>query len=441
MSIQLLFYANQPTLKNLTLTKVCLLKFKDLDFCKNTSDPIIGKDDFVQTNTSHWELYLTIARFLPAVLVTLYAGSWGDKFGRKFPLLIPPLGLAVASLGYVFFDLHIERFPLWTLVLSQFATGITGGELVMISASLSYLVVVFDVESRIQRISILQAMVLIGSSIGPSISGVLRDIYGDYAVFIMTGIISVLIFVYTILVLKNIQPVGGGVSFTLKNAFDLNHVKDSVLVIIKPRTKGRRNLVLTIVGMSGFYFFNISNEPLSWDYTQFTTWSTVTRGLSGLCLLVVLPIARHFFQFKDTAIGIVSTGADVIYFVIMGFASKTWIVYAASVFYVMENFTAVSFRSVMARIIRKDEEGKVFSFLAIIENLSFILSASFVNELWPLTRKFFKGTLLEVAAFFGIIVTVIMIYIHKKVKEVENNSKSIPCKELQNMDEKALEIK
>ncbi|KAG1674567.1 Proton-coupled folate transporter [Nymphon striatum] len=363
------FYANQPTLKNLTLTKVCLLKFKDLDFCKNTSDPIIGKDDFVQTNTSHWELYLTIARFLPAVLVTLYAGSWGDKFGRKFPLLIPPLGLAVASLGYVFFDLHIERFPLWTLVLSQFATGITGGELVMISASLSYLVVVFDVESRIQRISILQAMVLIGSSIGPSISGVLRDIYGDYAVFIMT------------------------------------------------------------------------DEPLSWDYTQFTTWSTVTRGLSGLCLLVVLPIARHFFQFKDTAIGIVSTGADVIYFVIMGFASKTWIVYAASVFYVMENFTAVSFRSVMARIIRKDEEGKVFSFLAIIENLSFILSASFVNELWPLTRKFFKGTLLDVAAFFGIIVTVIMIYIHKKVKEVENNSKSISCKELQNMDEKALEIK
>ncbi|KAG1674566.1 Proton-coupled folate transporter [Nymphon striatum] len=374
------FYANQPTLKNLTLTKVCLLKFKDLDFCKNTSDPIIGKDDFVQTNTSHWELYLTIARFLPAVLVTLYAGSWGDKFGRKFPLLIPPLGLAVASLGYVFFDLHIERFPLWTLVLSQFATGITGGELVMISASLSYLVVVFDVESRIQRISILQAMVLIGSSIGPSISGVLRDIYGDYAVFIMTGV------------------------WVLKYLF----VKD---------------------------------EPLSWDYTQFTTWSTVTRGLSGLCLLVVLPIARHFFQFKDTAIGIVSTGADVIYFVIMGFASKTWIVYAASVFYVMENFTAVSFRSVMARIIRKDEEGKVFSFLAIIENLSFILSASFVNELWPLTRKFFKGTLLDVAAFFGIIVTVIMIYIHKKVKEVENNSKSISCKELQNMDEKALEIK
>lgn len=257
------FYTNSAILKNMTLTKICNVKFENVSFCRNTSNPDIGKDDFVQSVVSHWQMYLTITGFLSSVTISLYAGSWGDKFGRKFPLLLPPIGLFISSVSFALFDLNIAKSPLWSLLLAQLAQGIFGGEMVMISASVAYIVTVCAPDQKVQRLSVLQSTIIFGATVGPFLSNIVRENSGDYGVFIMTASAAALCFLYTLLVLRNVPPKDGGIAMSLKELWRLDHLKDSLVVAFRPRESGVRQVVLILVGFTAFHFYNDSGNLLA----------------------------------------------------------------------------------------------------------------------------------------------------------------------------------
>ena len=54
----------------------------------------------VQATASTWIKISTACMTVPSIVVDCYLGSWSDLFGRKFTLVLPPLGALFGSIVY-----------------------------------------------------------------------------------------------------------------------------------------------------------------------------------------------------------------------------------------------------------------------------------------------------------------------------------------------------
>lgn len=78
------------------MQQVCLEDFSQ-DVCddlyaRKNSDAL----DTVQAGSSHWVLGSTLTLSISSVITAQFLGSWSDTYGRKVPMLLPPLGEVVS---------------------------------------------------------------------------------------------------------------------------------------------------------------------------------------------------------------------------------------------------------------------------------------------------------------------------------------------------------
>ena len=126
--VQLLTYSHPgQTCQGLYSRTVC--DSLDLDEYKTERDA-------VQDGASYWMLYSNIALAVPTVISGIYIGTWSDLFGRKVPLLLPPLGQILAALVYMAMSAY-EAVPVGFNVLANLLAGeqsITGCRALLMGA-------------------------------------------------------------------------------------------------------------------------------------------------------------------------------------------------------------------------------------------------------------------------------------------------------------------
>ncbi|CAM1304992.1 Uncharacterised protein g3932 [Pycnogonum litorale] len=427
----LALFTSTPTTSKLLLIKVCLTKFHKIEYCRNTSNPDIGDDDYIQDHTAKWSLYNSLAYFLPALMTVLYAGSWGDKFGRKFPLLFPPVGFVMSALGLAFVGKYIETAPLWAFTVSQIPSGLFGGELVIIASSFSYLSDVTDAGNRIKRLSVLQTMLTLAGVVGPLLSlGILR-ISDEFAVYCTTSALAIMSLIYTCFVLQRIDPVGGAKPINLRTIFGNENVIEGIGIVFKRRDGDKRKIILLLFTVFTIFVFTISldvagvlylylkDKPLSWTYSQYIVLSSLMAALSGFNTLVILPLMKTYFHLRDTTFGTFAAGMNIAGFVVIGFATNSKLIYTSRILMSFGSFISITCRTALSKLVEKNEQGKVFSLNAAVENGAFLTASLVFNSLWPITRGFFKGTLFEAMAFVGVIVFLLLLYLHQKLKKTD----------------------
>ena len=76
----------------------------------------------MQDGASYWMLYSNVALAVPTVISGIYIGTWSDIFGRKVPLLLPPLGQILAALVYMAMSAY-EAVPVGFNVLANLLAG------------------------------------------------------------------------------------------------------------------------------------------------------------------------------------------------------------------------------------------------------------------------------------------------------------------------------
>ncbi|CAM1327935.1 Uncharacterised protein g9634 [Pycnogonum litorale] len=419
---------NSSTNAKLILTKTCYDKYEDLEYCMNSTNPDIGDDDYVQKHSSRWILYMNLASFIPGMLIAIYAGSWGDKFGRKFPLLIPPIGQCLTCVSLALASRYIKSVPIWTFVLSIIPSGLSGGELVVISGCFSYVVNICKPEDRIRRLSVLQAMIQFASAIGPLICLGILSVSSNFVVYCTTSGLALISLLYACFVLQRVDPVGGAEPINFKSLFEIQHVVEGLTVIFKKRDGDGRKSILILFFIFIIYFFMyygtvtilylyVKDKPLSWTFTEYIILLSTANAVLGTMALIILPLIRSFVSFRDTTLGIISLGVGTVALVIMGFAETRTSVYIAKCLFSVAVLTIISCRAVLSNLVETNEQGKVFSLNAAVENISFMSSTAIFNGLWPITRQFFKGTLYEILSAVAFFAFLMMIYLHLKLEK------------------------
>lgn len=85
-----------------SLFQVCLEKYS-VAVCDDLYAPVNEAAlNYTQTGASHWVLASTLSLTLPSILTAQLLGSWSDTYGRKIPMLLPPVGELLADVRHTY---------------------------------------------------------------------------------------------------------------------------------------------------------------------------------------------------------------------------------------------------------------------------------------------------------------------------------------------------
>jgi len=228
--------------QDLVYEKVCRTTF-NVTVCENLHDPKYSEClDIVQNATSVWILISTVSLAFPSIISAIFLGSWGNRFGRKLPLVFPSVGGLIGSLVYVWMSLYNLSSPVWPLVIASGISGIFGGYVSCIMAVTSYLSSVPSEGSRTVQVALLEAMSFIGGTVGPFAGGGVFSISSHAIVFVCISISHLLVIEYVLLCVHEV--VGNDTDDSYCSSF---HIRDSVTACFRSRDGYKRVHLLCFI--------------------------------------------------------------------------------------------------------------------------------------------------------------------------------------------------
>lgn len=262
------------TFQALVYQKICLDNYNG-SICENLdkNDTLKTQENFVQKQTSLWILYSNVAFAVPSVFaVFLFIGPWGDRVGRKIPLIFPIVGALFYSVCNLINSVYMKAH-LGYLLIGNVINGISGGYVALLMAVHSYVAHISLPEERIVRIGILQGMSFLSSTLGTATSGIMLDRTGYVFVFGTLAVVMAITLLYILIWVDNIVPEEQeqGRSGWFQTLF-LKSMKDVCLCVYDKRSSKHfwsiaLLLVITLLAMItivGMLSFLISQYYMKW---------------------------------------------------------------------------------------------------------------------------------------------------------------------------------
>ena len=300
-------------------------------------DEVQDIEQRVQTEASHWLLYLNIASGVPSILVSLFYGGLSDQLGRKLFLILPVCGTAfnaVVILLVVYFS-HV--LPLSFLLLGSIVTGFLGNFSVVNFAVYSYASDVSSKTRRTTQIGVLESMTYLGGTLSLVLGGLWITKSQSFAPpFWCVIACNLAVLVYVLVALPESWKIRHvGVSGLNKLRSLCHSIGKNLVGFFSLFANSWRLAVLMIMyfvveinflGITDVVIFYSLGEPLCWRPNFIGYFLALKVFLNGMASLFLLPLFS-VAGIADTVIilfGLVSGAAAL---VLMGLAKKTWIMF------------------------------------------------------------------------------------------------------------------
>ncbi|GAB6030739.1 hypothetical protein CHUAL_007590 [Chamberlinius hualienensis] len=442
-------YMNYGVYQDLLYNKLCLEHY---DYSHSICDDPQGEAlDYVQKQGAYWLAYNNIALFIPSILAACYLGAWGDRYGRKIPILAAVVSTMFEYLILLIISVY-ENSSVYFTLLANFISGLGGGYLMVVASMMSYVADISSTNSRTTRVGILESMTTFGSFFGPFISGYLLEGVGYAYTFLFSVSCNTVVAIYLVLRLKNISPASkikkppdterrendivdilNSTSYSSSEVLTerkrseamcrLGYVYEGFLVCFRKREGKTRLYILSLVAAclcvfmannaeSDLSYLYAKDKPLNWSYKTYSQYCSLKNALSASMLLIGLPLLRKYFHMKDTslaAIGLVSKASGLILLSLSTTLPMMFIVPELALF---SMYPVPSMRSMLSKYVKPTEQGKMFSALAAVESSTEIIATLTYNNLYPVTRSFFNGFCFIMAAIFLVPSLSIICWLH-----------------------------
>lgn len=196
-------------IQNLNLDKTCRVK---LNLSDSICDALIESKgnrtayeadiQNIIANIESWKSIIATA--IPTLLV-IFMGAWSDRTGnRKICILLPLIGEFLVCISnllstYFFYQIGVEV----TMFLEAIFPAITGGWVMVYLGVFSYISDITDEESRTFRVGVVNLCLTAGIPIGTALSGILLKVLGYYGIFLISGSVYIMTFIYGVITLKS----------------------------------------------------------------------------------------------------------------------------------------------------------------------------------------------------------------------------------------------
>lgn len=263
----MLIFLESNALQELIAVKSCLKIYnpENASFCGNKT--VFTHQ--VEQEKIYWVRFNGAALFFFTFLSSFFVASWSDKFGRKLPMLIPPLGTVIAASVNCALSTFIRSDVAYILISSSIS-GLTFGSVGIIASTFGFITDISDESARTKKMMILEAMIYIGGTAGIYIGKEFLHqldysltINGFSQLFLFEICVALLIAVY---IMFRIPSRGNDTSeasvISCANLFSLDHVKSSVQAVFRAREAGKRKIVLLLSLALFFIYFGLVGEFL-----------------------------------------------------------------------------------------------------------------------------------------------------------------------------------
>lgn len=294
-------------------------------------------EQLVQSEASHWLLYLNIASGIPSILFSLFYGSLSDVLGRRLFIVLPVVGTAFNAAIILLVIYLPNLLPLAFLLLGSLVSGILGNFSVVNFAVYSYVSDVSAEMGRTRQIGVLESMTYLGGTVSLVLGGVWITRSHYYAApFWCVIACNVAILVYVIVALpESWKPLTVSISHhnrlsTLCNLIGRNLISYFKLLFTNWRL-AMLNFIYFVVeinflGIADVVIFYSLGEPLCWSANLVGYFLALKVFLNGMASLLLLPLFSAV-GLPDTVIILLGLASGSAALIIMGLATHTWMMF------------------------------------------------------------------------------------------------------------------
>ena len=194
--------------QQLIYRKTCIQHFNST-YCqtlyKSRNPTFKANQDFIQKETSQWIVYISVARAIPSILITLLYTVKFDRVGRKRIMILPIIGGTILVASYII-NSHFMEWPVPWMFLGIFLDASFGQYPTLLAAVFAYLADTTSNENRTIRVIILESMLFLGGLISEITNGLLLQNYGFLPPFILMLSVYILVIIYWFFLKESYTP-------------------------------------------------------------------------------------------------------------------------------------------------------------------------------------------------------------------------------------------
>lgn len=326
---------------------------------------------------AHYGILLALYALMQFLCAPLL-GALSDRFGRRPVILV---SLAGATLDYL---VMASAMVLPLLYIGRIISGVTGATMSVASAAIADIT---PEDGRAQRFGMIGACFGLGFIAGPLLGGIAGG-FGIHYPFLLAMALNGVNFLLALfclpetskgvkmpLAVQNFNPLGG-----FRWATGIKSLTPLIVVFTLMQLVGQVPAALWII------------------YTQDRfAWSVSTVGLSlaafGLCHALVQglltgPITEKLGERRTLILGM---GMDGIGYVLMAFASESWMVLPILVFLSMGGIASPALQSIITRQVDETRLGEVQGILASATSLTGIIGPVAFTAIYAATQTDWAG--------------------------------------------------
>ncbi|XP_026729692.1 proton-coupled folate transporter-like [Trichoplusia ni] len=451
---------------NLNLDKACRV---NLAFGDEICDALIQKTSknytFYEKETqqliSSIDIWKGVIQTALPCLIIMFLGAWSDRTGkRKLCIMLPIYGEILTSLNnlvnvYFFYEIPVQV----TVFLETLFTAITGGWVTMFLGVFSYISDITSEESRTFRVGLVNFCMTGGLPIGIGLSGFLLQKMGYYGIFSMTTGMFMLVLLYGTICLKEPEqwlaerglppierPPKNNVSF-----FDISHVVETVTVALRPRPDNKRvKVILTLLivfvlfGPSSsehtvFYLF-VRNR-LNWDMVKYGVFLSYAIVLHSFGAMFSIAVLSKRMQVDDSMLCLISVVSKFVGSIWTAFVRTDIEMYFVPVVELLNATTFTSLRSIISKLVEKQETAKVNSIFSLTETIASLVFHPFYSWLYMKTLHVLPGAVFLTSAAIAVPPSFVLIYFYVQHRKQLKGSRKKALEAEEKKESKELEAK
>jgi hypothetical protein len=338
------------------------------------------------------------------------------------PMSVPFVGLILGDFNYIIQCAFMDSNE-YLLLLSDLVFGFCGGFTAIIGTLFSYAIKTTSPRYRSDRMASFEGAIGLGSTLGYALSGVLREAVGYTYVFLIMAILHIIALTYICVFAKNLESIASDESPSSTVCASIwRRFTDFRNLFVDTRDKmKKRFLVMTLVSLAielvvfagvSDILFSFLRYRLAWTDKQYGWFNGVGSALNSITVLVVYPLLHKKMKVPDTMLAIFGIVTRALYLLMIAFVQTSWMAFLATAPWAFNRFVSTGTRSMASQYVSDNEQGKVFTLIALLEGVSFTIATFIFNGLYPLTLHFFAGTLFLVVAVSMLIPFTLISYVH-----------------------------
>ena len=384
-----------PVQEQMIYRKVCLQTFNKTHcdiISRNTN--ATNDQNIVQSKTVKWNIYSTIAHCLPPAITTLLFGVFTDHIGRKKILMVPIFGDLVNGICY-WINAYFFSLSVWCILIGRVVSGVCGSYATMLMGAFAYVSDITDESTRTKRIIGLESTMYLGAILSYFSSGFMLEKYGFVAVYSLVVALYLVLVVYAIF-LKESYNAASRQRLRLKDVLSKDILVEGIRTLTKKRRGNDRAVLLVLVfclflfyflftGMNNITILYVLHSPLNFRPSQIGILFTEMNAFrfSGAFLVSFILVAK--LKVRDYSLIVMSSLAYIGLTISFGISHTQKMMFSAPIWCLGVSSGVSSCRAAMSKLVAPGDQGKLFSVMTSLEEITDVVSITVLNLVYKYT--------------------------------------------------------